>query len=868
MDVNDLLLGTIGLGNDILGDGDEDELPASEGEAEERARPMPRFTRLFHSKLFLGTKQKHTLRITRNTDIPDRFVDALQRRPPGSGELEKKTLLQRALEKQNEKKEKRKRTYQTVFGAYCSGEACRKKRTGSVQDTEYSAVDVTDWENSVLWSEADAQRELENRPLLAPLYTDLPDTAERARGQRLPSSARSTTHRSILSSLSSIAAHQPEPATEPQSTQLAQNISRLLQMPQSMQNKTLHSITAALADQIKRRRVQNEHRMNTALQNDIQTTLAAQIARPDLASPGESSPPATEDRNPSVLKNRQSIAARIKNRDVEMGAWVDGIIWDECTPPKSLRGTRLIIDMNDPFMFIDTIGIKEIETGFKEAARIIHRKTEEDHSRPILDRLNLSNDRYYIAAELCKTASFAQNMLQKTTLQHKQCALGLSPLHFKTKLSKKDCGAWHRPELRVPTEKITFAPGGSTSDTDELSLAGNTRFITVEHSSQYPLLVSNTGMGSLLTEYYRKTHPEDPHTPASEHASAVAFDSTTFSPFGAVGTLEPGEEMTALSNNMMTCPVFKTPHGKTDFLVCRTPSDGNTATLRELDTLYIAGNIIPFQPAYRPNSKEATTFLKDRIRMAIYNTAKTSRNGKIKLQRVFDLFPTPAHNLIRAVAKELLVADKRGQKDKLYTVKEPVPADEVLRSLVTPERACLYESVCSAAQREKTIALFEKYTDNNIRSNLVPWVASKHICDLASSTKRLTSSSNIHPFSLGNLPLPGIEEKIASVMATPNANERTKAVTALLWNSQKRWLRGEEPPKTPPPERDAIAPLPERHLVIRRATYTQEGVLEVTEEEVTDPLVVELYLNEKNTPQKKTKWNPVVCLKKSSCKPV
>ena len=78
------------------------------------------------------------------------------------------------------------------------------------------------------------------------------------------------------------------------------------------------------------------------------------------------------------------------------------------------------------------------------------------------------------------------------------------------------------------------------------------------------------------------------------------------SPF--LGTLNQGQSIQAIENNMYRAPLYEHKMPTTDFLIIRTR---NNYHIREVDAFYVAGQECPLYEVPGPNSKRANNFTRD-----------------------------------------------------------------------------------------------------------------------------------------------------------------------------------------------------------------------------------------------------------------
>ena len=154
---------------------------------------------------------------------------------------------------------------------------------------------------------------------------------------------------------------------------------------------------------------------------------------------------------------------------------------------------------------------------------------------------NLSNDRFYELSKEHRMRSIRQTLGQ-LELQHSRPASKLQLPFYKTRLSKTEARDFHRPGIQFPSNiPLRFskvrkenrrkdeAKSRSKKDvsqliksTRDLTLKDTSSFVLYEYSEEYPPVLSNLGMGSLLVNYYRKKDSRDEHIPCLLYTSDAA----------------------------------------------------------------------------------------------------------------------------------------------------------------------------------------------------------------------------------------------------------------------------------------------------------------------------------------------------------
>ena len=235
---------------------------------------------------------------------------------------------------------------------------------------------------------------------------------------------------------------------------------------------------------------------NQQMRSASVSTSSMASSRPSLMGAGghlTRSNSATTAVTPAVkLKFPKAPAARILNREFENGSWSDSIIWDiqEADPLK--LNTHLILPLDDPELIFTPLPVENLSKKLGRAEKLIAKRLKKlqttssaitSFSKPIMDKFNLSNDKYYessngqendnnstnnskqkssqdhqtttgnkaISSRSSVSASFLGLHHSVPALQHSVPALKLSPPAFQTCRTKRELRLWHRPRFTIPS---------------------------------------------------------------------------------------------------------------------------------------------------------------------------------------------------------------------------------------------------------------------------------------------------------------------------------------------------------------------------------------------------------------------------------
>lgn len=446
--------------------------------------------------------------------------------------------------------------------------------------------------------------------------------------------------------------------------------------------------------------------------------------------------------------------SRPRNPELARGLWFENIIWNSQHPFR--RFDRLVMDMNDAEMILENENKQSEKQVSLLRADAPPNLLKSSKFTGELDPFNLSNDRMY---EMSKEHRHrVRQTLGQLVVRHAWPAIKLQLPFYKTRLSKHETRSWHRPRIQFPSNMpITFSrvrssrkskDGGSKSKdpsevlhtTRDLTLKDASNYILCEYSEEYPPLLSNIGMGSLLVNYYRKKDAKDDHIPRSDLGEAFVLDITDESPFMKFGSVEPGQTQPVLYNNMTRAPLFKHKASQNDFLFIRSTTKNDVRYyLRDIPNLFIVGQTYPTTPIPGPHARLVTNNIKYRLQMITYKLVEKSHAHRIKIHRVMKYFPDQNELQMRQRLKEFMVYNRKSGDvhQGFWRLKPdvPIPDEAELQKLLTPEHICLVEGM-QVGQRHLLDAGFTKTAEGaeddadegkmEIEQLLAPWITSKN----------------------------------------------------------------------------------------------------------------------------------------------
>lgn len=544
--------------------------------------------------------------------------------------------------------------------------------------------------------------------------------------------------------------------------------------------------------------------------------------------------------------------SRPRNTELSKGVWFENIIWN---PHSNFRPfDRLIMDMNDADMILEsekTQSEKQVSLLRADAPPNLLKSSKYVGE---LDPFNLSNDRMY---ELSKEHRHrVRQTLGQLVVRHAWPAIKLQLPFYKTRLSKHETRSWHRPRIQFPSNMpITFSrvrssrkskdgerkskdPSEVLHSTRDLTLKDASNFILCEYSEEYPPLLSNIGMGSLLVNYYRKKDAKDDHIPRAELGEAFVLDTTDESPFMKFGSVEPGQTQPVLYNNMTRGPLFRHKSSQNEFLFIRSTTKKDVKYyLRDIPNLFVVGQTYPTTPIPGPHARLVTNNIKYRLQMITYKLVEKSHAHRIKIHRVMKYFPDQNELQMRQRLKEFMVYNRKSGDvhQGFWRLKPdvPIPDEAELQKLLTPEHICLVEGM-QVGQRHLLDAGFTKTAEGaeddgdesklEIEQLLAPWITSKNFLHATQGKAMLKLHGEGDPSGRGEaFSFVRVSMKEIFLRAGEDVDERLAAEAEAraksghrynvaeqqaiyrseidrIWRAQLAALSNPEPPKVTPKE--------------------------------------------------------------------
>lgn len=405
----------------------------------------------------------------------------------------------------------------------------------------------------------------------------------------------------------------------------------------------------------------------------------------------------------------------------------------------NLSRKKAVLDMNDSRMLFTTTGPSALTPNMTSQRAVAQIPST---SRNFMLRYNISNDRAY---DLLKEnyQSRIRSIVGNLNIEHSMVALRLQSPHYKVKLSKAQMRSYHRPTFVVrPNTEIQFAKvkqrkrkrdkGKSIQQllnkSTDLTLGDSAQFFLMEYSEEFPLMLSNFGMGSKIINYYRKANPEDQSRPKLPTGETNVLGTQDRSAFWNFGFVEPGKIVPTLYNKMIRAPVFKHEPASTDFLLIRSTGGGKGQRyfLRTIPHLFSVGQTFPSSTVPGPHSRKVTTASKNRLKMVVFRVLNKSKHHRILVRDISPHFPGQNEMQNRQRLKEFMEFQRHGDDQGFWKIRggEALPNEDVIRGMISPEDITLLEAM-QVGQQHLEDAGYNKTVDDeeegSVEEQLAPW---------------------------------------------------------------------------------------------------------------------------------------------------
>ncbi|KAI0107359.1 hypothetical protein F4776DRAFT_645638 [Hypoxylon sp. NC0597] len=425
-------------------------------------------------------------------------------------------------------------------------------------------------------------------------------------------------------------------------------------------------------------------------------------------------------------------------------------------------GKRVRLDENDPYLLILKGDEWERPAKRPKVEEKTKRMANGQLRRDVIHHFNLSNDDAYDALK-ANHKNKIRATLSNLSVEHSLPALKLTFPFYRTKVDGKPW-EYHRKKFEI--EKVVRhvvgvrkpskvrrkdTKGRSNQDifrtTKDLSLNDNSTAVLFEYCEEFPIMMSNFGMGSRVINYYRrKDRNDEDKIPKLDIGEGHPLLPEDRSPFSIFGTVDPGETVPTLHNEMYRAPIFKHEPRPNDFLLGFTTNvaEGPKFYLRNIDHVYTVGQTFPSLEVPGPHARKVTNTSKNRLKMIAYRMMKKKPTQDVSLNEitphVFEK-PDPQN---RQKMKEFLSYD-RDRKTWVLQEGQTLMEESAIRSMIKPEDACLIEAMQVGQQLLTNAGYDPKDRDEDddgveepLVAKMAPWELTKNFID-ASAGKAMVA---------------------------------------------------------------------------------------------------------------------------------
>ena len=364
--------------------------------------------------------------------------------------------------------------------------------------------------------------------------------------------------------------------------------------------------------------------------------------------------------------------------------------------------SKVVLDLNDPGLLVEEIDPESL----RAKARAGGQHAGSTMKARLHEKFKLSNDAEY---DLLKQnhQHKVRGQLSHLDVEHSVPASRLQYPYYKVKPEIRELRNFHRPRI-IFKHPITFtktnkqkrkALKGKTIKevyirSKDLSVGDNSHALLLEYSEEHPIILTQTGMGSKIVNYYRRRETADNTRPKHDVGETQVLLPEDKSPFHNVGHVDPGEEAVALHTSLYRAPLFEQDVKSRDFLVVRekTGMYGDQFYIRKADNVFLVGQELPAMQVPGTHSRMVTTASKNRLKAISYRIARRRKSHRIKVEDVTKHFPDTSDMQNRQKMKEFMRFSKEAKEWEMQN-NEEVPDEAFIQTLLKPEEICLLESM-------------------------------------------------------------------------------------------------------------------------------------------------------------------------------
>jgi len=409
-------------------------------------------------------------------------------------------------------------------------------------------------------------------------------------------------------------------------------------------------------------------------------------------------------------------------------------------------GREVVLDLNDPKLLVEEIDQDTLRQRSRPGTKTGQFTSIKER---LAYRFKTSNDAAYNLLQ--QNQKKVRGQLSNMTIDHSVPATRLQYPYYQVKMTQRDMRNWHRKQIlfksgfafskmnKQKRKDLKSKPVREAfNKTRDLSVADNSYALLLEYSEEHPIMLSQTGMGNKVVNYYRKSDANDTARPKSEIGDTSVLMPEDKSPFNNFGHIDPGESTLALYNSMYRAPIFKQNQTSQDFLIVRevTGMNGQVHYLRNIDYQYVVGQELPSVTVPGTHSRMVTTASKNRLKAISFRIARRKKSHRIRVEEVTRHFPDTNDMQNRQKMKEFMTFNKE-QKEWEMKDGAAIPDEDEIQKTLKPEDICLLESMQVGSQylRDSGYAEDDDGDDDkddddkkdlSIEQQLAPWKTTKN----------------------------------------------------------------------------------------------------------------------------------------------
>ncbi|KAK5078451.1 hypothetical protein LTR64_003136 [Lithohypha guttulata] len=363
---------------------------------------------------------------------------------------------------------------------------------------------------------------------------------------------------------------------------------------------------------------------------------------------------------------------------------------------------EVVLDLNDTTLLVEELDQDASRQRAKPGESRYQIATIKDR---LARRFKTSNDASYNLLQ--QNQKKVRGQLTNMAIDHSIPAIRLQYPYYQVRLPAKELRNWHRKQIlfkggvafhkvnKQKRKEIKNKPiQQAFGKTRDLSVADNSYALLLEYSEEHPVMLSQTGMGNKVVNYYRKVDASDTQRPKAEIGDTSVLMPEDKSPFNNFGHIDPGQATLAIYNSMYRAPIFKQSQASTDFLIVRevTGMNGQLHYLRNIDYQYVVGQELPSVQVPGPSARLVTTVAKNRLKAISFRIARRKKSHRLRVEEVTRHFPETNDMQNRQKMKEFMQFNKE-QKEWEMRGTEQIPDEEEIQKTLVPEEICLLESM-------------------------------------------------------------------------------------------------------------------------------------------------------------------------------